>query len=97
MILILGKVLKRPVYFPSLPLLRLGFGDMADELLLAGQKASPVRLLEHGFVFRHPPFLDSALHDAAARQRYQLSIKRDFFPSGIVAPFREGSLSGGNL
>ena len=57
----LGKVLKRPVWLPvPSPLLRLGFGDMADELLLAGQKASPVRLLEHGFVFRHPT-LDSAL------------------------------------
>ena len=57
----LGKVLKRPVWLPvPSPLLRLGFGDMADELILAGQKASPVRLLEHGFVFRHPT-LDSAL------------------------------------
>lgn len=57
----LGKVLKRLVWLPvPSPLLRLGFGDMADELLLAGQKASPVRLLEHGFVFRHPT-LDSAL------------------------------------
>lgn len=55
----IGKALKRPVWLPvPSPLLRLGFGDMADELLLAGQKASPVRLLEHGFVFRHPT-LDS--------------------------------------
>lgn len=57
----LGRALKRPAWLPvPSALLRLGFGDMADELLLAGQKASPVRLLEHGFVFRHPT-LDSAL------------------------------------
>ena len=35
----LGKVLKRPVWLPvPSPLLRLGFGDMADELLLARTK-----------------------------------------------------------
>lgn len=57
----LGRALKRPAWLPvPSALLRLGLGEMADELLLAGQKASPVRLLEHGFVFRHP-ILDSAL------------------------------------
>ena len=57
----LGRALKRPAWLPvPAPLLRLGLGEMADELLLAGQKASPVRLLEHGFTFRHPT-LDSAL------------------------------------
>lgn len=57
----LGRALKRPAWLPvPSALLRLGFGEMADELLLAGQKASPVRLLEHGFAFRHPT-LESAL------------------------------------
>ncbi|WP_337431282.1 TIGR01777 family oxidoreductase [Bilophila sp.] len=57
----LGRALKRPVWIPiPSPLLRLVFGDMADELLLAGQKVSPTRLLEHGFTFRRPT-LNSAL------------------------------------
>ena len=57
----LGRALKRPVWIPlPSPLLRLVFGDMADELLLAGQKMSPTRLLEHGFTFRRPT-LNSAL------------------------------------
>lgn len=57
----LGRALKRPAWLPvPSALLRLGFGEMADELLLAGQKASPVRLLEYGFAFRHPT-LESAL------------------------------------
>ena len=57
----LGRALKSPVWIPiPSPLLRLVFGDMADELLLAGQKVSPTRLLEHGFTFRRPT-LNSAL------------------------------------
>ncbi|MFQ9865939.1 MAG: TIGR01777 family oxidoreductase, partial [Bilophila wadsworthia] len=62
----LGKVLKRPVWLPvPSPLLRLGFGDMADELLLAGQKASPVRLLSMGLSFATPPSTRLFSHDAA--------------------------------
>lgn len=49
----LAKALHRPAWLP-VPgaVLRLAFGEMATELLLAGQKVSPVRLLEHGFLFR---------------------------------------------
>lgn len=50
----LGKALHRPAVVP-LPesLLRLGLGEMSG-LLLGGQRAVPQRLLEAGFVFRHP-------------------------------------------
>lgn len=49
-----GRVLHRPVWVP-LPalLLRLLFGEMADEALLAGQRVVPTRLQEAGFPFRY--------------------------------------------
>lgn len=51
---ILGQVLKRPALL-SVPgfILRLAVGQMADEMLLAGQKVVPKRLLEAGFEFKH--------------------------------------------
>ncbi len=56
----LAKILKRPAILrmPSW-LVKLLFGQMGEELLLAGQAASPQRLLNQQFVFKHP-----ALHDA---------------------------------
>lgn len=50
----LGRVLKRPT-FASLPAIavRMMFGEMGDELLLAGQRVAPRVLLENGFEFRH--------------------------------------------
>jgi uncharacterized protein (TIGR01777 family) len=49
----LGKALSRPAIFP-VPgfVLRLAFGEMADEALLAGQRVQPVRLLTSGYAFR---------------------------------------------
>jgi uncharacterized protein (TIGR01777 family) len=44
-------------------MLRLAFGQMADELLLASAKASPQKLLAFGFAYRHPS-LDSAFLSA---------------------------------
>lgn len=57
----LGRVLKRPVMLavPALAL-RLALGEMAEEVLLASQRVSPIRALESGFVFRYP-LLDAAL------------------------------------
>ncbi|WP_437880480.1 TIGR01777 family oxidoreductase [Pseudomonas sp. LRF_L74] len=46
------------------PLVRLLVGEMADEVLLSGQRVVPTKLLEHGYVFRHAQ-LDSALRDLA--------------------------------
>ena len=51
----LGHVMKRPsrMRVPSF-LLRLLFGEMAEETILASQKAVPTRLQEAGFSFQYP-------------------------------------------
>lgn len=60
----LGRVLSRPWFAPApAPLLRLMFGRMADEVLLASQRVQPTRLMELGFEFRHPG-LEAALRAA---------------------------------
>lgn len=58
---ILGKVLSRPAAVPVPAFaLRLAFGAMADDLLLASTRAVPARLLTSGYEFRLPS-LESAL------------------------------------
>jgi NAD dependent epimerase/dehydratase family enzyme len=42
--------------------LRLALGEMADALLLSGQRVLPVRASDGGFVFRFPN-VDAALGD----------------------------------
>jgi len=51
----LGKVMHRPAWtrVPAFAL-RLALGEMADEMLLSGQRVLPKRLLEAGFEFRYP-------------------------------------------
>ncbi len=51
----LGKVLRRPAFAP-LPAVvaRLAFGEMADAVLLGGQRVMPQALQQAGYVFRHP-------------------------------------------
>jgi uncharacterized protein (TIGR01777 family) len=51
---ILGKVIHRPVWFnaPAFAA-RLALGEMANEMLLAGQKVLPKRLLNTGFDFKY--------------------------------------------
>jgi hypothetical protein len=46
--------------------LRLALGQMADEALLASQRAVPDRLREAGFVFQYPD-LDGALRVALGK------------------------------
>jgi uncharacterized protein (TIGR01777 family) len=59
----LGHVLKRPSIMPAPPFaLRLALGEMADALLLGGQRALPVRATDSGFSFRFPN-VDEALTD----------------------------------
>jgi uncharacterized protein len=59
----LGKALGRPAIFPApAPMLRLVFGEMS-EILLASQRAAPVRTLELGYQFKYPD-LDAALKAA---------------------------------
>lgn len=57
----LGRSLHRPAMIPVPRFaLRLAFGEMADEVLLASTRAVPDRLLQAGFTFELPN-LDSAL------------------------------------
>jgi len=50
------------------PIMRLMLGEMADELLLTGQRVQPDRLLASGFEFRFAS-LDSALIDILSRTK----------------------------
>jgi uncharacterized protein (TIGR01777 family) len=51
----LGRAMHRPALIPAPAFaLRLVFGEMADEALLASTRAVPQRLLEAGFQFQHP-------------------------------------------
>jgi uncharacterized protein (TIGR01777 family) len=57
----LGAALGRPSWLPAPAFaLRLALGEMADAMLLAGQRAIPERALSFGFQFRYP-VLDQAL------------------------------------
>jgi NAD dependent epimerase/dehydratase family enzyme len=50
----LGRAVHRPAIMPAPAFaLRLAFGEMADEALLASQRVRPKQLLEAGFAFRH--------------------------------------------
>lgn len=62
----LGKILGRPTLlpFPAFAV-RLLLGEMGDELLLAGQRVLPKKLLASGFAFAHSD-LESALRWALA-------------------------------
>lgn len=59
----LGKVLKRPTFFP-LPafVARAVLGEMADALLLASTRAVPKKLQESGYVFRYPELAEALRH-----------------------------------
>ena len=51
----LGRVLGRPAVFPMPAFaVRLAFGEMGKELLLAGTRLEPARLLKAGYQFRFP-------------------------------------------
>jgi hypothetical protein len=52
---ILGRLVHRPTIFsvPSLAV-RILFGEMGIDLLLAGARVKPVRLSEAGYEFKHP-------------------------------------------
>jgi uncharacterized protein (TIGR01777 family) len=59
----LGQVMHRPSFF-TVPgfVLKTLFGQMAEELLLAGQQVLPSRLLNAGFEFKYPE-IESALNN----------------------------------
>jgi uncharacterized protein (TIGR01777 family) len=57
----LGRALHRPAVMPAPAFaLRLAFGEMAEEVLLAGQRVVPVRVSAEGFAFERPS-IDAAL------------------------------------
>lgn len=63
---VMGRVLRRPAVAPAPAFaLRLAFGEMADALLLASQKAVPAKALKDGFLFKHAS-LDAALKKTLA-------------------------------
>lgn len=65
----LGETLHRPTLLPVPAFaLRLAFGEMADEALLASTRAIPAKLIEAGYRFRHPR-LDDGLHEAVTALR----------------------------
>jgi len=60
---LLGKVLGRPAFLPAPAFaLRLLLGEMADVLLLQGQRVFPRKALDSGYEFKFPT-LESALKD----------------------------------
>jgi uncharacterized protein (TIGR01777 family) len=60
----LGRVLRRPSFMPTPALpLRLALGEMADALLLAGQRVLPAVAESVGFTFRYP-LLEPALRQS---------------------------------
>jgi len=63
----LGEALGRPTVLKAPAFaLRLRFGSLVDEVLLASQRAMPVRTLETGYAFRHP-LLREALAETLAK------------------------------
>ncbi|HUJ16360.1 MAG TPA: TIGR01777 family oxidoreductase [Thermoanaerobaculia bacterium] len=57
----LGRAMHRPSLLPAPGFaLRILFGEMADEMLLGGQRVVPARALRDGFTFRYPT-LESSL------------------------------------
>ena len=64
----LGRAVRRPSWVP-VPgfVLRLLFGEMADAVLIRGQRVVPRRALELGFTFTHPE-IGEALRDAMGRR-----------------------------
>lgn len=62
----LGRALHRPAFLPTPALaLRLAFGEMADEVLLAGQRVLPARAQQEGFTFEYPSLEQSLAHQLA--------------------------------
>ena len=58
----LGRALHRPAFMPAPAFaLRLALGEMADALLLSGQRALPAKARRLGYAFRYPQ-LDNALN-----------------------------------
>lgn len=65
----LGQALSRPAFLPVPGFaLKLVFGEMAQDLLLDGQKVLPRRLEQAGYKFQHPG-LDEAIQDVISARK----------------------------
>ncbi|HET7712884.1 MAG TPA: TIGR01777 family oxidoreductase [Thermoanaerobaculia bacterium] len=65
----LGKALRRPAVLPVPGFaLRALFGQMADEVLVAGQRVVPRRATAEGFTFSYPS-IDAALQEIFSKRR----------------------------
>jgi NAD dependent epimerase/dehydratase family enzyme len=63
----LARVLHRPAFLPvPAALVRLAFGDAADDMLLASQRVRPAKLVASGFQFQDPE-LEPALRGLLAQ------------------------------
>ena len=59
----LGRSVHRPSFMPAPAFaLRLLFGEMADEILLGGQRVVPSRATGEGFTFNYPTLEASLQH-----------------------------------
>jgi NAD dependent epimerase/dehydratase family enzyme len=68
----LGRVLGRPTILPMPGFAaRAAFGEMADEMLLGGQRVVPQRLTQSGYAFRFPD-LEAALRHVLGRTDRQV-------------------------
>lgn len=64
----LGRVMHRPSFAPvPEPVLKLLLGEMAQEMLLSGQRVEPAKLQESSYAFKHP-LLEEALHTILDRK-----------------------------
>jgi NAD dependent epimerase/dehydratase family enzyme len=75
----LGRVLLRPTLLPvPAAMLRMLFGELADDALLASARVEPERLLRSGFVFRLPAI------DGALRALLSHGVARPARPPGVA-------------
>ncbi|MFJ9075936.1 TIGR01777 family oxidoreductase [Streptomyces sp. NPDC102278] len=71
----MGRVLHRPTVFAvPAPVMRVVLGEFAGDVL-GSQRVRPTRLLESGFVFRHPG-VDEAIMAALAQERVAPQTRR---------------------
>lgn len=84
----LGRALNRPSWarLPA-PLLRLLGGDMAEELLLGGQRVRPLKAMAHGFRFKHPD-IDHALQALLCQPPELRQMDREPRASSVVVERR---------
>ncbi|MCL4110036.1 UNVERIFIED_CONTAM: hypothetical protein GTU68_038253 [Idotea baltica] len=65
----LGRVLKRPALFPMPAfMVKLLFGQMGEELLLAGQRVVPEKLSQAGYEFKYPQ-LENAIKEILSKTK----------------------------